>query len=197
MMLLFDKWDTSKIEVKELALKPYIGLNQALVPRAEGRHAANRFWGVKSHIVERLMNKMMVAGHQGKKHRITSGRDTGKAITMYNVVKKTFEIIEKKIGKNPVEVLVVAVENAAPREGVTAIEYGGARYSKAVEIAPQRRIDLVLRWMTQGSHAKSFGKKRKIEECLAEEIMNAYNMDQKSFCLTKKLELERQADSSR
>ena len=72
-----------------------------------------------------------------------------------------------------------------------------AKAEETVEVAPQRRVDIVLRWFSQGSHNKSFGKKRKIEECLSEEIINAYNMDQKSFAITKKLELERQADSSR
>tara|TARA_Y100000310_G_scaffold325841_1_gene389968 strand:- start:126 stop:719 length:594 start_codon:yes stop_codon:yes gene_type:complete len=197
MMLLFDKWDTSKIEVKDEALKPYISVRQVMVPSGQGRHAYNRFWAPKSHIVERLINRLQVSGHQGKKHKISSGYNTGKTTTMYRIVKNALILVEKKTGKNPVEVLVRAVENAAPREGITSIEYGGARYSKAVEVAPQRRIDLALRWLTQGAYAKSFGKKRKVEECLADEIVNVAGMDNKSALLTKKLELERQADSSR
>ena len=51
--------------------------------------------------------------------------------------------------------------------------------------------------MTQGSYAKSFNSKKPIEECLAEEIMAAANFDTKSNAISKKLELERQSDSSR
>lgn len=197
MMLLFDTWDTSKVEVKDASLKSYISVKQLIVPSNKGRHAYNRFWAPKVHIVERLMNKLQVPGHQGKKHKISSGRNTGKSITLYGIMKRTLQIIESKTGKNPVEILVKAVENAAPREGVTGIEYGGARYSKSVEIGSQRRIDMALRWISQGVYSKSFGKRRKIEDCLVEEILNAYNSDQKSFAISKKLELERQADSSR
>ena len=95
------------------------------------------------------------------------------------------------------EVLVKAVENAAPREEITTIEYGGARYPKAVECAPQRRIDLALRYMIQGSYAASFAKKKKTYQALAEEIINAYNLSTQSNAVAKKLELERQSDSAR
>ena len=93
--------------------------------------------------------------------------------------------------------MVKAVENAAPREEIITIEYGGARYPKAVECAPQRRVDLVLRNITQGSYAKSFGTKKPIENCLADEIISAYKLSNDSFAISKKLEVERQADSSR
>ena len=162
-----------------------------------GRLGLNRLWGKKIPIVERLMNKMMVAGHRGKKHRLTSGRCTGKSHTVFNIVEKTFDIIEQKTKKNPVEVFIKALENAAPREEITAIEYGGARYPQAVECAPQRRVDIALRMFAQGSFQKSFGKKIKIEEALSDEIIKASNIDQGSAAISKKLELEKQADSSR
>src|SRR3990167_384222 len=117
--------------------------------------------------------------------------------TAYIIVEKTFSLIEQKSKKNPVEVFVKALENAAPREEITTIEYGGARYPKAVECAPQRRVDYALRLMVQGAYAASFGKKKSIEEALSEEIIKAYNMDQGSVALSKKLELERQSDASR
>ena len=92
---------------------------------------------------------------------------------------------------------VKAIENAAPREEVTSIEYGGARYPKPVEVAPQRRIDLALRYMTQGAYTKAFNSKKKLYQALAEEIINAYNLSTDSFAISKKLELERQADAAR
>ena len=106
-------------------------------------------------------------------------------------------IIEEKTKLNPVAVFVKALENAAPREEITAIEYGGARYPKAVECSPQRRIDLALRNMIQGAYANSFNKKKGAVNALADEIINAHNLDMKSNAISKKNELERQADSSR
>ena len=143
------------------------------------------------------MNKVMVPGHRGKKHKITSGHNTGKGVKAYNIVVETFNIIEKKLNKNPIEVFVKALENAAPREEITTIEYGGAKYPQAVEVAPQRRVDLALRYMTQGSYQRCFNKKTKIQDALSDEIIKAYNIDQGSAAIAKKLELERQADSSR
>jgi Ribosomal protein S7 len=108
-----------------------------------------------------------------------------------------FERIESKTGQNPIKVLVKAIENAAPREGIVTIEYGGVRYPKAVECAPQRRVDVALRLMVQGSYQKAFNTKKSSVACLTDEILNAYNLSSNSFAISKKLELERQADSSR
>ncbi|MBS3170381.1 30S ribosomal protein S7 [Candidatus Woesearchaeota archaeon] len=194
---IFDRWDTNQIKVTDLGLQDYINLKQIVVPRTCGRNIGTQFWKSKTNIVERLINKLMIPGHKGKKHKISSGRCGGKAITTYLIVEKTFLIIERKTNKNPIEVFVKALENAAPREEITTIEYGGARYPKAVECAPQRRIDMALKLMVQGSYANSYGKKKSIEDALAEEIIKAYNMDQTSNAIGKKLEIERQSDASR
>ena len=196
-MKLFNKYEVSQIKVNDPGLQGYINLKPLLVPKTTGRNAKNKFWRSKYNVVERLMNKLMVTGHRGKKHKITSGHNTGKGILVYNIVLKTFDIIEKKMNKNPVEVFAKALENAAPREEITTIEYGGAKYPQAVEVAPQRRVDTALRYMVNGSYAKSFNKKVKIEQALANEIMKAYATDKDSAAIAKKLELERQADSSR
>ncbi|MBS3135044.1 30S ribosomal protein S7 [Candidatus Woesearchaeota archaeon] len=196
-MKLFNKYEISDIKVNDPGLQRYVNLNPLIVPKTTGKFSNNRFWRSKYNIVERLMNKIMVAGHRGKKHKITSGHSTGKGVRVYNTVLKTFEIIEKKMNKNPVEVFVKALEHSAPREEITTIEYGGAKYPQAVEVAPQRRVDIALRQMVNGSYQKCFNKKVKIEQALADEIMKAYNIDQQSAAIAKKLELERQADSSR
>ncbi len=197
-MKLFNIWDVGTIKVKEKALTPYVFINPVLVPRSGGRAASGqRIWVQKNHIVERLMNKLMIPGHRGKKHKLTSYHCTGKSNNVYKIVKETFNIIEKETKQNPVQVFITALENGAPREEVTSIEYGGARYSKAVDVSPLRRVDLALRWMVQGAYAKSFNSKKRISRALADEILNAYKIDQISNTITKKLELERQADSSR
>ena len=190
-------WDTKEIVVQDPGLKNYIILNNYLVPRSGGRYAQQRFYKNKYSIVERLMNRLMVPGHKGKKHFITSGHCGGKSITAFNIVERTFKLIEQKTKLNPVAVFVKAIENAAPRDEITTIEYGGARYPQAVDCAPPRRIDLAIRMMVQGAYIKSFGKKTKVHETLADEIILASNLDQKSTAISKKLELERQADASR
>jgi|SRR3989344_2756017 len=194
---LFNRWDVSTLKVNDVALQSYINIKPILVPRTAGRAAKNRLWNDKAPIVERLMNKILIPGHKGKKHKISSGRSSGKAVMAYQIVIKTFQIIEQTTKKNPIEVFVKALENAAPREEITTIEYGGARYPQAVDIAPQRRIDLALRLMTQGAYQKSFNNKVRYEKVLADEIIAASLVDQKSAAIAKKLELERQADASR
>ena len=197
-MKLFNKWDNKEVKVQEIALQKYIRVNPTFSARTGGKAAqGQRVWVQKNHIVERLMNKLMVSGHKGKKHKATSGYFTGKSSTVYKIVKEALEVVEKKTNKNPVQVLVTAVENACPREEVTSIEYGGARYAKAVDMAPQRRVDFALRLMTQGAFQKSFNSKKKISQALSEEILAAYNIDQASNAIHRKLELERQADASR
>ena len=112
-------------------------------------------------------------------------------------MEKVLKLMEQKTKENPIKVLVKAIENAAPREEIISIEYGGARYPKAVECAPQRRIDIAMRYMTQGAYQKSFNKKVSIEQCLVNEILGAYQITQDSNAISKKLEVERQADASR
>ncbi|MDP3728697.1 MAG: 30S ribosomal protein S7 [bacterium] len=194
---IFNRWDISGIKVSDPGLQDYINLKPIMIPRTGGRNVGTQFWKTKYNIVERLINKLMIPGHKGRKHKLTSGHCGGKGTTAYNIVERTLTIIEQKTKKNPVEIFVKALENAAPREEITTIEYGGARYPKAVECAPQRRVDYALRLMVQGSYAASFGKKKSIEVALSEEIIKAYMMDQGSVALSKKLELERQSDASR
>ncbi len=193
----FNRWETSGIVVVDPGLKDYISLDPKVVPKTGARYAGNRFHKSRVFIVERLINKIMIPGHKGKKHNKSSGQCTGKSMTAYKIVKDAFSIVEKKLNDNPVKVLVKAIENSAPREEIVAIEYGGARYPKAVECSPQRRIDLVLRYIVQGSYQKSFGTKKKIAEVLADEIILAYQANAASMAISKKNELERQADASR
>ena len=193
----FNKWSTEGIEVKDPGLRDYITLEPKIVPKTGARYAKQRFYKSKIFIVERLINKLMVPGHKGKKHFKTSYKTTGKGHTTYDLVEETFRIVEARTKKNPVEVLVRAIENGAPREEIITIEYGGARYPKAVECGPQRRIDLALKNIVQGAYHKSFGKKLPSADALAAEIIGAYEIQASSMAISKKHELERQADASR
>jgi small subunit ribosomal protein S7 len=193
----FNRWGVSEIKVVDPGLIRYISLEPRIVPRSGARHAGRDFYKSRNFIVERFMNKIMGVGHKGKKHTMSSGRNTGKGSTVYAIMERALTLVEQRTKQNPIAVLVKAIENAAPREEIITIEYGGARYPKAVEMAPQRRVDYAIRLMTQGSYQKSFNAKKTIEECLAEEIMNAATLNAASMAISKKLELERQADSSR
>lgn len=196
-MKFFNTWDPAGIEPDDKSLKPYINLNPVLAPRTGGRNTVVRFWKSDTSVVERLMNKLMVPGHKGKKHVKSSGHNTGKAQNVYKIVYEAFKIIETQTKKNPLAVLVRAIENAAPREEIVSIEYGGARYPQPVEAAPQRRVDFALRQIAQGVYSKCFNSKKSAVQALADELIKASNMDITSSAVAKKLELERQTDAAR
>ena len=194
---IFNRWSMEGIKVEDPGLQPYVTISPRIVPKTGARYAGNKFHKSKTLIVERLINKLMVPGHKSKKHFKTSGHITGKAHTSFDIVEGTFRQIEKTTKENPIKVFVKALENAAQREEIITIEYGGARYPKAVECSPQRRVDLALRHMTQGAYHRTFNTKKSIVTSLAEEIIGAYRLSSASNAISKKLEIERQADSSR
>ena len=193
----FNRWGTEGIKVDDPGLKNYISIEPRIVPKTGARYAKNRFHRSKVFIIERLINKIMIPGHKSKKHFKTSSHTTGKANKAFSIMEDSLTIIEKQTKENPIKVFVKALENAAQREEIITIEYGGARYPKAVECAPQRRVDIALRHMAQGAYHKSFNSKKSIESTLAEEIISAYRLSSASSAITKKLEVERQADASR
>jgi small subunit ribosomal protein S7 len=197
MIKAFDKWETTGIKVADPGLVRYINLEAKYVPKTGAKYAGNRFHKSKIFIVERLINRIQVSGHKAKKHKQSSGHNTGKTQKAYQTVEAALDLIETKMQMNPIAVFVKALENAAPREEIITIEYGGARYPKAVECAPQRRVDIVLKLMAQNIYQKCFNSKKTAVAAIADEITNAYNMSSNSGAIQKKLDLERQADSSR
>ncbi|MCW4018214.1 MAG: 30S ribosomal protein S7 [Candidatus Bathyarchaeota archaeon] len=183
---LFQKWSFKEIKAEDLGLKRYLNLTPMVAPHSMGRHEHQRFRKANVNIVERLINNLMRPGkNSGKKAKCTS------------IVEQAFEIINLRTGKNPIEVLVHAVENSAPCEDTTRISYGGVVYHLSVDVAPQRRIDLAVRHITAGARAASVNTPKSIEECLADELIFASNKDIKSAGVAKKHEIERVAQSSR
>ena len=183
---LFGEWSFEGITVRDVGLQRYLKLDPIYLPHSGGRHEARKFRKSEMNIVERLINSLMRPGSSGGgKTRLTS------------VVRTAFKIIDLKTGRNPIEVLVRAVENAAPNEDTTRIGYGGVVYRLAVDIAPQRRIDLALRYIVQGAKAAAFGNRKTLEEILAEQLIGAANNDSNAFAIRRKLEMERIALSSR
>jgi small subunit ribosomal protein S7 len=193
---LFGLYDVSNIVVKDPGMKRYINVEPKLLVKGYGR-VREKFGKGKINILELFANLIAVPGHRGKKHKIQTSWKSGKYTQNMRIVLDTLKVIEERTKQNPVQVLISAIENAAPRDGITVIEYGGARYPQSVDISPQRRVTLTLKLIVQGSYDKSFGKKKPIEEALAEEIIKAYNNEADSFLLGKKKDSEKQADSAR
>ena len=183
---LFQKWTFKDIAVVDIGLQRYLNLTPMVAPHSMGRHEHQRFRKAKVNIVERLINGLM-----------RSGKNSGKKAKATNIVKETFEIINLRTNKNPIEVLVKAVENASPCEDTTRVSYGGVVYHLSVDVAPQRRIDLAIRHITEGARASSKNNPRSIQETLADELVLAANKDIKSVAIAKRNEIERVAQSSR
>ncbi len=183
---LFQKWSFKDIAVVDVGLQRYLNLTPMVAPHSMGRHEHQRFRKANVNIVERLINNLM-----------RPGKNAGKKAKTTNIVKQAFEIINLRTSKNPIEILVKAVENASPCEDTTRISYGGVVYHLSVDVAPQRRIDLAIRHISEGARAASLNTPRSIEECVADELTLAANNDIKSYAVAKRNEIERVAQSSR
>ncbi|MEM4625193.1 MAG: 30S ribosomal protein S7 [Candidatus Pacearchaeota archaeon] len=193
---VFNRYDLSGVIISDPGLKNIINLEPKIVVKSRGR-ARDRFSKTNVNIIERLINLIAVPGHRGKKHKIITKWASGKYNHNTKIVIESFQIIEEKTGENPVQVLVRAVENAAPRDEVTTIQYGGAKYPQAVDCSPYRRVSIALRNIVHGAYDKSFNKKKKFSQTLAEEIIAASKSSEESVAFVKKNELEKQADSAR
>ena len=193
---IFDLYYLSEVSVKDPGLKSVINLQPKLILKSHGRNV-QKMGQTKVNIVERLMNKLAVAGHRGKKHKIELGRVTGKYSKNMGIILEAFKIIQERTKQNPVQILIKAIENAAPRDEVTVQEYGGARYPQAVDVSPLRRVNLALKHIIHGASDRAFGKKKTIVQGLVEEIMLASENNGDSFACRKRNEAEKQADSAR
>jgi len=186
VLLLFGRYDVSEVVVHDAGLARYINLDPVSVPHSGAKHANRPFAKGKVHIVERLVNNMM-----------RTESNTGKKTKTYKIVSKAFEIIGSKTKKNPVQILIDAIENCTPREEVTRLRYGGVSVPKAVDTSSSRRLDLALRNISKGAVAATHKNTTPIEVCLANEIMLAAKGDMNSFAVARKDESERIAGSAR
>jgi small subunit ribosomal protein S7 len=184
--LIFGKYDSSEVTVNDGGLAKYIDLTPTNVPHSGGKHANRWFGKSKLSIVERLINNIM-----------RTEKYTGKKLKAYKAVSQAFDIVAARTKKNPVQVLTDALENAAPREEVTRLQFGGISVPKAVDVSPQRRLDIALRNLSSGVVSASSKNKKPIYECLADELILAAKGDMTSYSVAKKEEIERVAQSAR
>ncbi len=193
-LALFRKWDFAQVKVDDPGLQKVLSLKSTIIPSTFGRHEHKRFGKADVNVVERLANKLM---HFGKRYAKNTGRMGGKKERVLNIVKTAFDIIHLKTGQNPLAVFVKAIENAAPNEDTTRIVYGGVVYHVSVDVSPLRRIDLALRFITEGVKESTFSNPKTVEEALADEVILASQSDMNSFAIKKKNEQERIAMASR
>jgi small subunit ribosomal protein S7 len=110
-----------------------------------------------SKLVTRLVNRIMIDGKKGTAQTI-----------LYNA----FNIIKERTGKDPMEVFEAALKNIMPVLEVKARRVGGANYQVPIEVKPERRTSLGLRWLV--NYSRQRGEKT-MEERLAQEIIDASN----------------------
>ena len=110
-----------------------------------------------SKLVTKLINNIMLDGKKGVAQKI---------------VYEAFDIIKDKTGEDPLSVFEKAMENIMPVLEVKARRVGGATYQVPIEVRPDRRQTLGLRWLTTYSRARS---ERTMKERLANEILDALN----------------------
>ena len=110
-----------------------------------------------SKLVTRLINNIMLDGKKGVAQKIVYG---------------AFDIVKEKTGNDPLEAFEAAMENVMPVLEVKARRIGGATYQVPLEVRPERRQTLGLRWITLYARQRS---ERTMKERLASEIMDAVN----------------------
>ncbi len=184
--LIFGKFDLRDVVVEDPGLKRYINLRPVGIPHTGAKHANKWFGKIKVNIVERLINNLMRTEHT-----------TGKKSFTYRAVKNAFDIIEKRTKQNPVQVLIKALENSSPKEEITRLRFGGISVPKAVDTSASHRLDVALRNICKGAVSSSHRNKKRMEVCIAEEIILASKADMNSFAISKKEEMERIAASAR
>ena len=108
-------------------------------------------------LVTKLVNSIMLDGKKGVAQKVVYG---------------AFDIIKEKTGQEPLEVFNTAIENIMPSLEVKARRVGGATYQVPIEVRPERRQTLGLRWLT--TYSRNRGEKT-MKERLAGEIMDAAN----------------------
>lgn len=201
MAKMFGKYDLDNIEIRDQSMKQVVDLTPTVIPHSFARAKKKVMGKTKINVVERLANKLMRGGTGAKtsgKIIRTKGRMQGKKLKALKIVETSFGIVEKETGKNPVQVLVQALENAAPREDVTRVSHGGVSYQIAVDISATRRLDLALRNMTLAAIMGSFNKPSSLAKSLAKEIIATANGSvQESYAMKKRDETERIARSAR
>jgi small subunit ribosomal protein S7 len=182
--LLFGTWDVSEIEYADPSTERYI--NVTPIAHTMGRHASKQFQKSELSVVERLVNRLM-----------QTEENTGHKQKTMKIVREAFEMVHDRTEENPVQVLVRAVENAAPREETVRLKYGGISVPQAVDVAPQRRVDQALKFIADGTQRGSYKSPTSAAEALTNVLVGAADYDVQSYAIGQKEESERVAEAAR
>jgi small subunit ribosomal protein S7 len=182
--LLFGTWEIDDIDFQDPSTERYITVTP--IAHTMGRHASKQFQKSEISVAERFINRLM-----------QSGENTGKKQKATNIVREAFDVVHSRTGENPVQVLVRAVENSAPREETVRLKYGGISVPKAVDTAPQRRVDQALKFLAEGAYAASYKSPTSIEDAVADQLVGAANNDVETYAVNQKEEQERVAAAAR
>lgn len=182
---VLSKYNMENVKIADRGLERYINLETENIYLG-GVNSNKLFAKSKIPLVERLINNLM-----------RTEKYNGKKIKAYKAVRDAFEIIDKRTKTNPMQILVDAIQNSAPKEETTRLRFGGILVPKAVDVAPQRRLDIAIRNICIGAVNASHKNKKSIEDCLADEIIKASKNDVASFAIAKKNDVERVARSAR
>ena len=198
---LFGKYPVDSIVIKDQSLAQNISLKAIVVPHTFGRLSRKNLGKTQVNIVERLANKLMRGGTgektSGKVIR-THGRMQGKKLRALKFVEDALAKVEEQTKENPVQILIRALENAAPREDVTRVSHGGVSYQIAVDVSATRRLDMALRNIALAALMGAFNKPKPLAQALADEIVSTAKNDmQASYAIKKRDETERMARSAR
>jgi small subunit ribosomal protein S7 len=198
--LVFGKWDPAEVVIKDSSLQKYVSVESKKIPHTFGKKTRKRFEKGKLSVVERLINKIMRTG-QGKRKlsgKFIRGRGScGKKIQAMHIVEEAFDLVEKRTGKNPIQVLIDAIQNAGPREDTTRIQRGGVYYTVSVDVAPLKKVDEALKNIALAAFQGSFNNKTSAAEALAKELIAASVEDNTSYSVRRRDEVERIAKASR
>lgn len=187
VVAIFDRYENPNTEeLLDKGLYNVIKLRGINMPHTFGRHEHKRFKKLELHVVERFANRLALTKRAG-----------GRKAKALKVVRKALQMVEEQTKENPIKVVLMAIQNSAPREDTTRISYGGVVYFQSVDISPSRRIDVAIRNIVEGARQKSHKSPVAIEKALAEEIISASRKDPKSYAVSRKEELERHAEASR
>jgi small subunit ribosomal protein S7 len=197
--LLFGKYDFN-VEIRDPSLRNYVNLRPISYPSTFRRGSQKRFSKATISIVERLANDLMRGGTGGKiggKVIRTKGRLQGKKAKTIRIISDAFTVVQKQTGKNPLQVLIYALEYSAPIEDTTRVRYGGIISNIAVDVSASRRLDIALRNIAMAAVIGGFDGKRTITATLANELVLASKNDVNSYAIKRKNEIERMARSAK
>ncbi|MFO0562716.1 MAG: 30S ribosomal protein S7 [Polyangiales bacterium] len=131
----------------------------------------------KDRLVAKMMNTVMISGEKAIAERIVYG---------------AFDVIQERFKEDPLEVFRRALDNVKPKVEVKSRRVGGATYQVPVEVRPERRVSLAMRWIT--SYSRSRGEKS-MRERLANELMEA--SQGRGNAVKKKEDTHKMADANR